>query len=157
MKLYLLDYLNDDDRNSPNYLPVNKSLDKFIYLRCDDAQAVIDNLSQISSLEDTIIIILAHGGKMGITNQIDRLHYEDLSTSLDLCRGENKLIVNLMAICNSKNLLKNIPSLVDELWLSTSNVEKISYAIMAADIGFERFKSGLEDEEYNLYISQKLQ
>lgn len=69
--------------------------------------------------------------------------------------GNYKLVLNLIAVCNS-NRISTVANFcnhqIDEIWVTTSDVVSINKSLLALNASsFDDFKEQLEDDEIGIY------
>lgn len=158
MKNIIIDYLSALDYNNLPYKSVEKELQKFEVLKCnnfDSFKVVIEKIGILD--EDTIFTILSHGHARGIAKGT----YDTLITWCELieivnrCKGEHILKLNLLAICNSDNIQISADFCkhkINEIWVTNNTTFSIYKSLLAIkEITFENFINNLDDEEKSLY------
>ena len=163
MRNIIIDYLSAIDHNNLPYKSVEKELQKYEVLKCNNFDSFKGVIEKIGILdEDTIFTILSHGHARGIAKGT----YDTLITWYELidivnhCKGEHILKLNLLAICNSDNIQKSADFCkhkINEIWVTNNATFSISKSLLALNkINFEYFIDNLDDEERDLYSTINL-
>ncbi|MGF7078918.1 hypothetical protein [Mucilaginibacter sp. UYCu711] len=150
MQKIVLLFLGDADRATINYQGIEQKLAKDYAIGQYIASNDIDQIQEFfagfnTDHESLLITILAHGGadcisaKMTATDW-NRLPYSDLLRFIAACRTENSLTLNLVAPCNTVNVIPSVATHnIDEVWYTIDESDSLHFGLTAAEQGFIKF------------------
>ncbi len=154
----IIDYLQETDYELPSYMSAKKQLNEFEITKCEklnDIKNFIPGYGQFD--KDVILTILSHGHERGLAKGTwdSLLTWSELIELINSCKGYHKITLNLLSVCNSKNIQFSAnfcTHQIDEIWVTTSEVVSISKSLLALNtFSFDDFKEQLEDEDKELY------
>ena len=162
MKKTVLLFLGDADRLTLNYEGVAKELaenyDKERYLTSVDAEEIKEYFSRINTdTESLLVTVLAHGGLDCISARMSktewmRLPYTDLLGFVGACRTAKSVLLNLIAPCNTKNIVSLLPNYeIDEVWYNVLESDSLYNGLTAAAQGFNAFSFMDEEQRFFRY------
>lgn len=155
-----IQHLSDNDLTGPSYLAVYKTLDSKLVYKTKTYKDVLECFNSFGKFEkDTIVTVLSHGHVdrgIAIDQPNSFVSWAELIYLISEKKsGDKKIIVNLLAVCNSYTIEKMASFCnheIDEFWVANNLTISISKAIIARDLqNFNLFHSNLEDEEKGLY------
>lgn len=152
MELLLIDYLSPFQDLSANDLN-SFGIVELAQIRVNTPINLIRELLNLNTdFSDVILTFLSHSNKVGLGNgdgdELYFISYEVLLPILNRCLTNYKLIINMMANCNSFGVedFKTLAPCIDEFWITTQKAMSIPQAVIAISDYLKYNDSGLFEE-----------